>query len=200
VDRRRELRREIYGILQSLSEKGQSLGLEFWSSDLREHLSETLREEYAQIVREQLPDLKYFEQAERPYASIRFSETWDGTAPYRKHVRMSPLELLACRAQLQEMYNAGIIEPSTSPFGSPVLMVPKLDATGRHTSWRIVCDFRAINKLTVRDQYPLPIVQDVIDKLVGKRIISVLDVLSGYWCIPRLPEHRECLPLQVIGK
>ena len=151
VDRRRELRREVYGILQSSSGKGQSLGLEFWSSDLREHLSETLRQEYAQIVREQLPDLKYFEHAERPYASIRYSETWDGTAPFRKHVRMSPLELLACRAQLQEMYNAGIIEPSTSPFESPVLMVPKLDAGGRHKAWRIVCDYRSLDKLIVRD-------------------------------------------------
>ena len=104
---------------------------------------------------------------------------------------MSPLELLACRQHLQEMFDAGIIEPSTSPFGSPVLMVPKLDPGGKHKGWRVVVDYRAINALTVRDHYPLPIVQDVIDRLQGKRIISVLDVLSGYWSVPMLLEHRE---------
>ena len=70
-------------------------------------------------------------------------------------------------------------------------MVPKLDTGGRHTGWRIVCDYMQVNEMTVRDQYPLPIVQDVIDRLQGKRVIRVLDVLSGYWCIPMVPEHRE---------
>ena len=48
-------------------------------------------------------------------------------------------------------------------------MVPKLDPGGKHKGWRVVVDYRAINVLTVRDHYPLPIVQDVIDRLQGKR-------------------------------
>ena len=70
-------------------------------------------------------------------------------------------------------------------------MVPKVDAGGKQKGWRVVVDYRAINKLTVRDQYPLPVVDDIIDRLQGKRIINVLGILSGYWSVPMLPEHRE---------
>ena len=191
VQRRRQLRQQVYQVVQKLADSGHSLGTEFWTKTLREHLAETLREEYAEIVREQLPSLTYFEEADRPFASIRFAESWDGEAPFRKAARMSPLELVACRAHLQDMFDAGIIEPDTSPFGSSVIMVPKVDAGGKQKGWRVVTDYRAINKLTVRDQYPLPVVDDIIDRLQGKRIISVLDVLSGYWSVPMLPEHRE---------
>ena len=110
-------------------------------------------------------------------AVIRFKPDYAGQTPYRRSTKMAPKELEACRIQLQELLDKGYIEPSASPFGSPVLMVPK---PGNPDKLRMVIDYRAINELTVADRFPLPDVQAMMDRLQGKKVFSTLDCLWGF--------------------
>ena len=89
--------------------------------------------------------------------------------------RYSPAQDTEIRRQVKELLEQGLIEPSTSPYGAPVLLVPKPDG-----SWRMCVDYRALNKITTKNAYPLPRVDDLIDKLTGAKFFSSLDLLSGY--------------------
>ena len=88
---------------------------------------------------------------------------------------MSPLELAELRKQLQDLIDHGHIRPSTSPYGAPVLFVKKKDGT-----MRMCVDWRALNKQTVKNKYPLPHTQDLIDLLGNAKVFTKLDLRSGY--------------------
>jgi hypothetical protein len=82
-----------------------------------------------------------------------------------------------------------IIQPSQSPWNFPILVVrKKLDALGIR-KWRIWVDFQKLNEVTVGDSFPLPNIQDILDKLGRARYFSALDCASGYWQVP-LEEDR----------
>ena len=92
--------------------------------------------------------------------------------------------------QIQKMLRDEIIQPCQSPSNFAIFVVPKkLDASGVR-KWRICVDFRKLNEATVGDSFPLPNIQDILDKLVGARYFSTLDCASGYWQVPLAEEDR----------
>ena len=95
--------------------------------------------------------------------------------PFRNCYRLSPSELLEVKAQITDLLAKGFIEPSTSPFGAPILFVAKKDG-----GLRMCVDYRALNKLTVRNRYPLPRIEDLLDRLSGCSVFSSFDLQSGY--------------------
>ena len=87
---------------------------------------------------------------------------------------MSHAQLLELRRQLDDLLAKGYIKPSSSPYGAPVLLVPKPHTTDE---WRLVIDYRGINEITVRSRYPIPNVSQLMDELSGSKIFSTLDML-----------------------
>ena len=89
--------------------------------------------------------------------------------------RMAPVELKELKAQLEELLSKGFIRPSTSPWGALVLFVKKKDG-----SLRLCIDYRQLNRATIRNQYPLPHIDELFDQLHGTRVYSKIDLRSGY--------------------
>ena len=95
--------------------------------------------------------------------------------PWRPIYRMSPLELDAMREELDKLLKNGSIEPSLSPFGAPVIFIKKKDGT-----LRMCIDYRALNKITIKNRFPIPLIDDLIDRLHGAKIFTKIDLRSGY--------------------
>ncbi|GJU22316.1 hypothetical protein Tco_1155658 [Tanacetum coccineum] len=89
--------------------------------------------------------------------------------------RLTPSEMEELSTQLQELSDKGFIRPSSSPWGAPILFVKKKDG-----SFRMCIDCRELNKLTVKNRYPLPKIDDFFDQLQGSSVYSKIDLRSGY--------------------
>jgi hypothetical protein len=112
-----------------------------------------------------------------PRRDIDFSiELAPRVAPVsRTPYRMSTPELVELKLQLKEMMDKGYIRPSVSPWGAPILFVKKKDDT-----LRLCIDYKQLNKVTIKNKYPLPRIDDLFDQLVGTSIFSKIDLRSGY--------------------
>ncbi|GJU16547.1 putative nucleotidyltransferase, ribonuclease H [Tanacetum coccineum] len=110
-----------------------------------------------------------------------------GATPVAKSpYRLAPSEMQELSGQLQELQDKGFIRPSHSPWGAPVLFVKKKDG-----SFRMCIDYRELNKLTVKNRYPLPRIDDLFDQLQGSCYFSKIDLRSGYH---QLRVHEDDIP------
>jgi hypothetical protein len=96
--------------------------------------------------------------------------------------RYSPMQKTEIEKQVKELMAHGVIQPSSSPFASPVLLVGKKDL-----SWRLCVDFRHLNVLTVKNKYPLPVIDELLDELASAEWFTSLDLRSGYHQIRMAP-------------
>lgn len=95
--------------------------------------------------------------------------------PYRQ----SPDKARVLKEELSNLLDQGIIEESSSPWASPIVMVPKADGT-----LRLCTDFRKVNSITVPDPFPLPRIEDLLDRIGKAKFLTKLDMTRGYWQVP----------------
>ncbi|GJT89036.1 putative reverse transcriptase domain-containing protein [Tanacetum coccineum] len=126
--------------------------------------------DFPEVFPEELPGLP-------PTRQVEFQiDLMPGAAPVaRAPYRLAPSEMKELSEQLQELSDKGFIRPSSSPWGAPVLFVKKKDG-----SFRMCIDYRELNKLTVKNRYPLPRIDDLFDQLQGSSVYSKIDLRSGY--------------------
>ncbi|GKA53233.1 putative reverse transcriptase domain-containing protein [Tanacetum coccineum] len=127
-------------------------------------------QDFPEVFPEDLPGLP-------PTRQVEFQiDLVPGAAPVaRAPYRLAPSEMKELSEQLKELSNKGFIRPSSSPWGAPVLFVKKKDG-----SFRMCIDYRELNKLTVKNRYPLPRIDDLFDQLQGSSVYSKIDLRSGY--------------------
>ncbi|GKB23155.1 putative reverse transcriptase domain-containing protein [Tanacetum coccineum] len=126
--------------------------------------------EFSKVFPEDLPGLP-------PARQVEFQiDLVPGAAPVaRASYQLAPAELQELSTQLQELSDRGFIRPSSSPWGAPVLFVKKKDG-----SFWMCIDYRELNRLTVKNRYPLPRIDNLFDQLQGSRVYSKIDLRSGY--------------------
>lgn len=111
-----------------------------------------------------------------PLRGIGHTINTGDTSPISKPAyRLSPKEKAEVERQVKELLERGLICPSHSPYGAPVLFVQKKDG-----ALRMCIDYRALNKVTIKDKYPLPRIDDLFGQLQGAKVFSSLDLRSGY--------------------
>ncbi|KAG8496911.1 hypothetical protein CXB51_008092 [Gossypium anomalum] len=127
--------------------------------------------EYPNAFPEELPRLPPVREVEFGIELVP-ETTPISIAPYR----MAPTELKEWKSQLQELTDRGFARPSFSPWGAPVLFVKKKDGT-----MRMCIDYRQLNKVTIKNKYQLPRIDDLFDQLKGASVFSKIDLRSGYY-------------------
>ncbi|PHJ26048.1 retrotransposon ty3-gypsy subclass [Cystoisospora suis] len=133
--------------------------------------TEALLEQYSDVFPEELPA-----RAPPCYASRMAIRLVPGEPPPHFPLRrMNPAELREVRRFIEDYLRKGQIRPSESPFAAPVLLVKKKDG-----SWRMCVDYRALNKITIKNRYPIPRLDDLRDVLAGAKVFSKIDLRSGY--------------------
>ena len=108
-------------------------------------------------------------------------------SPIKQHpYRLNPIKLESLRSEVQYMFENDIIEHSSSDWSSPCILVPKPDGT-----YRLCTDYRQVNAVTKTDSYPIPRIDDCIDKIGSAMFVSKFDLLKGYWQVPLTEKAKE---------
>lgn len=135
---------------------------------------QTMVLEYQEVFASSMRDLSRTALAEFAIEEVSGSRPVQ-SRPYR----LSLAERGALAKIIEQMQDAGMIEPSASPYASPVLLVRK-----KNGDWRLVIDYRRLNAQTVGMHYPLPLIDDVLDAVAGRKLYTTLDLAWGYFQIP----------------
>ncbi|GKU99598.1 hypothetical protein SLEP1_g12422 [Rubroshorea leprosula] len=135
--------------------------------------------EFPDVFSENLPSLP-------PDKEVEFAiDLVPGTGPISKApYRMAPTELKELKIQLEELLEKGFIRPAVSPWGAPVLFVKKKDG-----SMRLCIDYRELNKVTVKNRYPLPRIDNLFDQLKGAQVFSKINLRFGYHQLKIKPDN-----------
>jgi transposase InsO family protein len=158
---------EICGIKQI--EEDEELFLVSIDSGANEACPAWIKNNFVEVFPDDLPGLP-------PERSTKHVIDVGATKPiYRQSYRMSPIELEELKRQVDYLLSKNLIRPSSSAWSSPVLFAKKKDGT-----LRMCIDYRAINKVTVKNKYPLPRIDELLDQLTGAAYFSKIDLRSGY--------------------
>lgn len=158
------------------------------SSMLSTDLNSEQKEKLHQMLRK-FHELFTAERKENKSKSTRVKHrinTGDHPPISQRAYRVSPTERHTIRDEVEKMLQKGVVQPSESPWASPVVLVRKKD-----DSWRFCVDYRRLNKITKKDVYPLPRIDDTLDCLKGAQFFSSMDLYSGYWQINVDEADRE---------
>jgi len=138
-------------------------------------------DEYAVVFPDEIPELP-------PSRDVDFSiDLISGAGPVSMApYRMAPAELAELKKQIEDLLEKKFIRSSASPWGAPVLLVKKKDGSSR-----LCVDYRQLNKLTIKNKYPLPRIDDLLDQLRGAAVFSKIDLGSGYHQILVRPEDVQ---------
>ena len=164
-------------ILRSAADLEQYIGKQLQDSDLPEDIPARVKElilKHPNVFPKKPP-------AGLPRHKYRHHiDLVPGAQPqHRPLFRMSEMELTELRDQLRDMLEKEHIQPSCSPWAAPVLFARKKDG-----GLRLCVDYRALNKMTVRNRYPLPRIEDLLDRLSKAKYLTKLDLAAGFWQIP----------------
>ncbi|XP_076033590.1 uncharacterized protein LOC143020752 [Oratosquilla oratoria] len=154
-------------------------------SDKLGHLSGAQVED----IKSLLTEFEYiFGDISRPCSTLEHDVETEGALPIRQRpYRLNAFKREYLRAEVQRLQELGIVEPSHSPWASPVVLVPKPDS-----SMHLCIDYRRVNAMTRADGYPLPRIDDVIDDVGAARWVTKLDLLQGYYQV-RLTERSKAI-------
>ncbi|UYV78935.1 hypothetical protein LAZ67_17000317, partial [Cordylochernes scorpioides] len=123
----------------------------------------------------------------KPTSTVKHKiNTGDHSTIKQRPYRVAPSERRLIQDEVNKMIENHIVEPSESPWSSPVILVRKKDGT-----WRFCVDYRRLNKIAKKDVYPLPRIDDALDSLAGSSYFSTMDLRSGYWQIEVDEKDRE---------
>lgn len=113
----------------------------------------------------------------------------DNTPTYCRNYRMPQSHKIEINNQVENLLKNDLIEPSQSPYNSPIILVPKKSESSK---WRMCIDYRLLNKKLIPDKHPLPRIDEILDSLGNTKYFSILDLFSGFHQIPLDKESREC--------
>ncbi|GKA14132.1 ribonuclease H-like domain-containing protein [Tanacetum coccineum] len=152
-----------------------------WQISLPRHWDEKDLKDFPEVFLDDLSGLP-------PLWEIEFQiKLIPGAVPIAKYpYRLAPSKLEELSEQLKELQDKGFIRPSSSPWGAPILFVKK-----KNGSFRMCIDYRELNKLTIKNHYPLPRIDDLFDQLQGSQFFSKIDLRSGYH---QLRVHEDDIP------
>lgn len=144
-------------------------------------IEETIEQKYPALVREE-------EQQTLTNVPYQYRiETVPNAIPFVGHdYRRSVLENKAITEEVEKMLKKGVIKPRKSDWCSPVVLIKKPDG-----SCRFCIDYRGLNKLTIKDKYPIPRILELLDQLQGSHYFSTIDLKSGYWQLPLAEEDQK---------
>ena len=114
----------------------------------------------------------------------------DNTLIHSKQYRHAPIHREVIKKDIEKTLKDNIIEPSSSPMSSLVIIVPKRNDAAGNKQWRLCIDYRKLNSQTINDSFPLPNIADILDQLGNSQYFSCFDLASGYHQVLDKPEDR----------
>ncbi|XP_066445357.1 uncharacterized protein [Eleutherodactylus coqui] len=145
------------------------------------------RDQHSQLEEALIPFLSSFTgKPGRTQMAVHHVDTGDHSPVRQSAYRVSQEVQADMKREIDEMLHLGVIQKSRSAWASPVVLVPKKDRTTR-----FCVDYRRLNAITVSDAYPMPRIDELLDRLAGAQYLTIMDLSRGYWQIPMTREAQE---------